>query len=466
MPNLHETNKKTCLSSDSLLAGWSRAEIPVQSGMPLAGYAPVRLCTGVHDPLYARVFLAEQAGKRQILVHLDLLAADEHLCSLIRRELEQDGFSFEDLIVHAIPTHSAPAGYLDTREGVLKAARPFAAEYNPKQSESLARLIARTIEKTAEHLQPCSVAIGDGICENVSSNRVLGKDPKMDADERMTLIEVRQKPAEEGKEQSALFVFFGCHPTVLNASNTLASADLFGLSAEKLEKDRKAGQVFMMNKACGDLSCRYTRQKSGFEECERLADLLAAAAETIELHPAVPALFDFHRLKTEVQAASVPDEAQALRELEDAQEALQQRSPDCPPAKERELRLAMEKAQVRLAAARGKDGARTRTIEFLVCRWNDRNIVLAPGELFYTLSQKDNLQLLKDALILGNTNGYQLYMADRPAHDLESYEALSSPFAEGEMERAMEQLEGLLEALKKTDEEESGKFRIQKGKML
>ena len=56
--------------------GFAKREITPPASMELGGYAGYRPNTGVHDPLWCKAVLLEQAGKRYLLAVLDLLAQD------------------------------------------------------------------------------------------------------------------------------------------------------------------------------------------------------------------------------------------------------------------------------------------------------------------------------------------------------------------------------------------------------
>lgn len=61
----------------------------------------------------------------------------------------------------------------------------------------------------------------------------------------------------------------------------------------------------------------------------------------------------------------------------------------------------------------------------------DLALVAVPGELFVSLGRHIAAASPAEAetLVLGYANGYAGYLADGPAHEAETYEALASPFA-------------------------------------
>ena len=96
--------------------GFAKREITPPAGMELGGYAGYRPNSGVHDPLWCKVILLEQAGVRYGLVVLDLMCADESLCTRIAAAVAPLGVSKERLIVSAIHSHAAPAGVGDAED--------------------------------------------------------------------------------------------------------------------------------------------------------------------------------------------------------------------------------------------------------------------------------------------------------------------------------------------------------------
>lgn len=473
-------NQKDESNQTGLQIGFSNVELPVTAGDPLAGYGVPRICEGVHDPLMASIcvlksmdstcFHAAANSSRQqetassnkkndrlicnsrlcphdqIYVVLDVLAIDHLLLDCLKTKLKKNGLANSDLFVHAVHTHSAPGGLLDTKQGLLKAAEYFACRTDLERIEKYACAILDGILQAQENLADFSVTAASGICSNVASNRVhpafeMELSAPSDCD-RLYAIEITSR------KQKGLFVFYACHPTILSADNLLATGDLFGLARAKL---RNSGYdtVLMLNGSCGDLSCRYTRKASTFEEADRLAGLLADAVKKLSFTPAKPAFPKVDRMKVVLRSqvpAPIEEVLAAAKQAQEAYENLKEQPAN--PAEIQKARVIRDTAAARVHAAEGFDGVRSREITLEMLFWNEEVFVCYPGELFSSLCAP---LMERSVHFISNTNGYLLYMADQSAHEEGVYEAVSSPFAIGEGEKMMRILANRIERYRNSD---------------
>ena len=84
------------------------------------------------------------------------------------------------------------------------------------------------------------------------------------------------EPLDDANKTILLSVY-ACHPTVLNESNLLMSRDLVYGCDKRLAELVPNADVMFLNGACADISSRYSRVASNYEEVERLGSLWAEA---------------------------------------------------------------------------------------------------------------------------------------------------------------------------------------------
>ena len=140
--------------------GFAKKEITPPLGLELGGYAGYRPNSGVHDPLWCKTVLLEQAGIRCGLVVLDLMCADESLCTRIAAAVEPLGLSKEHLIVSAIHSHAAPAGVYPG-EGALARVNEAIVPENPAFPAYMQAVVEAAAAACAERSK--SVGFG-GLC--------------------------------------------------------------------------------------------------------------------------------------------------------------------------------------------------------------------------------------------------------------------------------------------------------------
>ena len=220
-----------------LKAGAARIDITPEKPVTLSGYASRKgLSTGVHDPLSARALAFETAGKRLVLVSVDIIGfyggTDEFLRSALLREFNLQP---SELLLCAIHTHAAPSPTIDRERG-----NPSNVEY----MESLRGKLIDVIRKALDGMQPASIGLGIGYCP-VGSNRrelrvtdkgessiVLGRNPYGPTDKEVLVMKVAKT---DGSTMAVAFDY-AIHGTALGYDNYTISGDVPGLAEQFVEK--------------------------------------------------------------------------------------------------------------------------------------------------------------------------------------------------------------------------------------
>lgn len=415
--------------------GFSRAEITPPLGTELGGYAGYRPCAGVHDPLWCKAVLLEQEGIRYGLIVLDLMCVDEALYRKIAEAVVPLGICRERLIVSAIHSHAAPGG-LVPGAGALAAVNSTIEPRDPGFSEYIQKVIhaaAFACEQAEAELEPFQVRLARGDLPAVGTERHTGAAAKG----ALTVIQFR---TESGK---VLTVYnFPCHPTVTNAENLLVSADFVGGIEGLLGGD----MAVFVNGAAGDISTRYTRRESTFDECNRMGKL--AAERILTVIDGAPycqpqPLRGIHTTVTLQARQTEPPEEAERRLAETTARWLAAQAEGTDPATLRILKSYVEGAGVNLEFARTMGGIRQLHLPVTAFRFMGLDVVSVPGELYSAL-QPENVA------VIGYANGYFRYLAGVEAYEAGHYEAMASIIAPGEGERLVEHLLALLEKLRES----------------
>jgi hypothetical protein len=451
--------------------GFSRRDITPDFPVPLAGYLVNRVSRGVHDRLYARAlaFDGREASGPVVLLQLDLLNLDRICMDRIHEGIAAFGLRKDQLLVCAAHTHSGFGGIFDPGEGINRELEPLLGAPDPRLADLVVRESLSAVEEALGERVETMVRIRRGVLEGLGTNR---HDPDLPCDKSLLLIEFCRMDYKK-----ILLYSISCHPTVLNGENLLLSADFAGAAAGKLEKSGpdpsppaelslsgKPGEgvsvrpggydlVIFINGAAGDMSTRFTRNESSFEECDRYADLILGAIESLKGGVFLPLEKVTLRYHTSgLRRAKIQDEKIAEARLEESRQALETlRQKEAVPEEIRRAESFVEGARISLLKSRhaGLNGGETRSaggeeipVETGILRVNTGVIVCVPFELFSTLALM--LKREKQADVFGYANALHGYLADRESYDNMEYEALSSEFKRGEGERYIELVSALL----------------------
>ena len=412
--------------------GFKKVQITPPVGTELGGYAGYRPCTGVHDDLFCRAVVLEQEGKRYGLAVLDLMCADEGLCQAVVERVKDLGIESHRLILAAIHTHAAPTG-------MIPGAGPLAGINGPEEPKNpeFMDYIRSVVEKTAwalagaaENLEHFQIRSGRCPAPVIGSERHTGATAKGD----LTAVQIR---TDSGK--TMILYNLPCHPTVLNAQNTLVSRDF----AAGIEELLGADMAVFLNGAAGDISTRFTRRASSFEECDRMGRVAAEAVRDLletAVYQGPQPLKGIHRRVT-LEARQVETEEKALEVLAMTQEKVRQaQAAGEEPGALRILQSYVEGAGVSLQFARTMAGIRTLDLPVTVFRMGELEFATIPGELFSTLAPEG-------MGIIAYANGYYRYIADRGAYDAGYYEAMAAILARGQGEKLLAEIENMRKEL-------------------
>lgn len=241
--------------SEQFKVGVGRRDITPAVGAILAGYAPGRPSTSIHDPLHFTAFAFEEGGKQAIVATADLLYIEDPLMQTVKCAMsEKSGVPAENIIVCAIHTHSGPAVY--NRNG-----------YTPDTEYLYHKLVpsaAEAAEEAVKSLRPAVMGIST-VHSDVGVNRreikedgsvALGQNPFGSYDPTMTVISFTEP---DGKPIGNM-IHYGAHNTGSGINGEI-TRDWCGVMIDRLE-EVSGGVTAFYNGCEGDVGPRLSNGKT------------------------------------------------------------------------------------------------------------------------------------------------------------------------------------------------------------
>lgn len=418
--------------------GFAALSIVPEQKTLLAGYAPYRMATGVHDDIYVRALIWGDETPI-VMIQFDLLVIEELLKKEIDQRLAKHGYLSDHILVSATHTHSSLAHIMDTNREPLS--EQTCGLLSMERIHALADACEQAVLQAQHTMQETSIRMAQTQYAGLGSNRTSAD---LSGDQQLVMMELIR--ADDTK---LLIYSIGCHATLMDQTNTLISGDFPGCVNEQL-KDRYA-MVMFLNGPAGDMSTRFVRKESSFTECNRLASKLIQAMDGVwENQPSAP-LSDVSIRQFTI---SLPANQPLPLETAKANFAAAQAELDAKikaNAAEGEIRLAKEKqngARFRLIAAENQSQAAKLDDEIRVScsllQIQGQSILFTPFELYSKLS----LQIKEKAAvwIIGYTNQALCYLPNTEAYDQNDYEACLSLFEQGAGEQFVAKILDVLHA--------------------
>ena len=387
---------------------------------PLRGYAGVRIATELHDNLYARCLGMEQDNVRYLFVQCDLIGVDDSVLNAVWKKISDLKIEKEHLTIVATHTHAGPGGTVDTSKEPFSNLQDIFGKPNPAYLDFLAEQIALAARNCFSDLQPCQLTIGRGNIEGVGTER---HNPDLPGDTSLLVFLFERA---DGKK--LLLYNYACHPTVTGPGNVMITADF----PYAVERDLDYDLVLFVNSNAGDISTRFTRKSSGFEQVEIYIKLIIQGIEQALTHPVYEG--DFTKITMNRYPITLPIKKVRPVEVEEAalkahEEKLAAAATEGADALTlRMLSTYIEGSKIAVGLASALKGLENIDAHFTMMQLQNVKIAVVPGELFSTLG----VPLKKEGIeIFGYGNGYYLYLADEKSYDEMVYEAMSSPFERG-----------------------------------
>lgn len=418
----------------TIYAGAGKASITPPIGTPLSGYmAKERTATGVHDPIHARVIAVKHGDDRFVIISLDLLSIDKAFTDQFTDKVSQ-GFHLpaENVFIHATHTHSGPGGNLkDT--SIVNKAFPYLNGWMP-YNESIVQLqheqMTKAVDEALSSLELCDVRYSESKVHGIALNR---NSPERPHDPELRVVEFRQ---HSGKK--LVLYHFACHPTIMHADNTDVSADFPGVTSRNLEQQDDIRLALFLNGPCGDISTRFTRRESTFEEVERLGTLLSDGILRALDHSEE---VDVSRLKSkyvqvEIRPRGIEDSETLRKKLTDLQQKYRvMQSRGAPSAELRQLESQIEGVANSVEVGDNIRGITKINTLVQLLQLGDIIFVGIPGELFAETGNEITASFNDvNLLVAGNTNDHIGYIVPKGYYEESNYESFMTLLEKGASE--------------------------------
>ena len=250
----------TLLLSASLLlmAGSAHAELFVGVGKSdvtgiiaqstMVGFAdPEQVAAGLHTRLWARAFVALDSAtdQRFAFVSADIGMPAQAVRMEVGKRLAArypDGrYSVRNVGFSVTHAHAGPAGYFQ-----YMLFDTMSMGFVNQTFEAITSGVVDAIAQAEDSLEPGAVSVGTAQVDEGGYNRsptsYLLNPPaeraqyQSDHDDEMTVLRIAQRLPTGGNFPVGMFSWFPVHPTNMNRSNTLVSADNKGLASVLFER--------------------------------------------------------------------------------------------------------------------------------------------------------------------------------------------------------------------------------------
>lgn len=410
--------------------GAARVDITPPLGLAMDGYgARASGAIGVHDPLEARIIVAEAPdGTAVAIVVADLLFVGPRLQAMIAEHtLAATGIPRDRLQLVGTHTHSGPT--LDEA---------------PDIEERIGEQIGGAVAQAWADRRPALAAIGVGTVHGIGANRRPHGGP---LDDRVT---VARFDDTDGRPIATL-VNYGCHPTTLGPNNYLYTADYPGVACRALD-EAIGGVTLFTTGPQGDVNPGgYSPEGSmigivvpwrTFESAERYGRSVATTAAEVHarLQPTADDTVWGVAEILELERKPLPD-ATASRAAVDAAQAAERAIRDAGLSADAIYHAAAAAAYADLLAGQAEDPDRDGPVRLRISalRVGPLTHVGVQGELFVALGQQIRARLGDDrTCIAALCDGTVGYIPTREAFSEGGYEPAASVLQPGEGERLVD----------------------------
>jgi neutral ceramidase len=432
-----------------LKAGFAKRAISPPVGAPLAGFAARQgVCQGVHDELFARALVLENAQSAVALISLDLLAVASDFVERARQAVAaRIPIEPSAILISSTHTHAGPV----TVSAFFNPGETLDAAYMGRLSDA----IAGAVEGAWQSRFNAAVGVGTGTIANLGVNRRTPDGEPLDRE--IGIVKVNDA---QGNTRAAL-MNYACHPTVLGPDNLLASGDFPAMAIERIESQLGAASFAMyINGAQGDISVGHSSELSAigviapgrtFERATELGHDLADAV--LDALPAIPARDDlvlkFKTIETRLPLKLYPPAEQTQRAFQNAEQRLSGIAGDSASAEYRQAKSDLLYSSIThfyaQQTARYKD--RTLPVELQAIQVGDAVFIGIPAEVFVEVGLRIKKTEGLQTFVAGISNGYIGYLPSRKAYEAGGYEVVSSQCSSDVEDRLVESVQQLKRTL-------------------
>jgi len=305
-------------SNAKLLGGAAELVITPPVGAPTLG--TIQRSTGVHDDLYARALVLNDAKKRVAILSLDLIGMDFVLADQIRSAIAaRTGIAVA--LVHCTHNHSAPF----TIPWSVLGPRWFSGP-GKTWRDGLPGELADLVSVAEAKSEPVVLRAGRSPV-HIGTNRRLPSDQGIvmkpnPAGPVVPWTDVLRVDRLDGSPAAILFSH-AAHPVIIHGSSRLISAEFPGFAARKLKERFGGNMIAMFGQAfAGNINGDPLR--GGISASELAGEVLAEAAfQAASKSESIPSEeFTITSVHSEIPLQALPSKEECSQALEAAAERL------------------------------------------------------------------------------------------------------------------------------------------------
>jgi hypothetical protein len=407
------------VSAETFLAAARSFAVTPRIGLGMSGYLDrTSAARGRRDDLEVNLlWVCTTADDGVLWVSIDALAVTAAMRTAIVEALARaSGIHESRVIVVASHTHSGPGAWHERIHPV------FPDQFESADLDALAGAVERNSRALRDQAKPAVLVWRSGDLAGVGGNRHRVDGPH---DSSLGLLEVQDAAA---RRPIALVYDYACHPTVLGPENLRWSADWVGTARERVRDTLPRGDaplpVVFLQGCAGDASTRFSRLERSDAELVRLGGMVGDRIVDLLARPAVP-----------LPPGPVVVDRTSLR--------LPVRTDVAPPAREpgtssERVGSAIDEGARCLAALAAAHPPPVLELPLSVVTLGGRRWMHLPVEMCASYGH-DIAGGHDDVRVIGYSDDYLGYVADRQTFREGHYEALASFFDEDTSYRAMTQ---------------------------
>jgi hypothetical protein len=395
-------------------------------GIAMAGYSErTHGCTGIHDSIEAVAIALDDGTEKAALVSCDIIGIDGEGVRSIRQEVckIRPDIKYEHILIAATHTHSSVAA--SRIHGIsLVPEIETDAELDKAYYYLMLKKITGVILWALNDMAPAKIGFGKGDLEGFCTNR---NDPEAYSDPSVNVIRIDHA---DGRVMGML-VNFACHPTMLNHENYLISGDYPGLFRSQMTECIPKCRVLFLQGAAGNVSTRFTKKNSSFEEAGHFAGMLVNNVMDLNSHIETTNKIRIRGL-TEPMTFAVkdfPSNEKCLQEVQNAKAALERlRKDNARDALIRKAYTALQGAERNVAIKKQIQNKAIET-ELQFIGLGVFSLFAIPGDVFGEIGRDlRQLSSLANTIVAGYTNDSVGYIISREGYKIECYERNISLF--------------------------------------
>ena len=400
--------------------GYAEANITPVTPVNLAGYGVTRTSNDVHDPLILRTLVFSDGHKDTVLIQTDLVGVDACLIDMLADRL---GINKDQIMICCSHTHSGPTGTID-----LKGLESIFGEFDQDYVDFWLESAVKCYKQAKEDLSITKVGYRLINVTGIGTDRHDGTQ----GDDRLGLWYFTTN-----NNKKILLYNFACHPTIMNSENLLITADLpYGVITEL---GNEFDGIMFLNGSAGDISTRYTRNESNFEEVYKKGRLIGQAIKSglsdIEMVDLVN--IQINKIDIDINLKEIPDIKKIEAKLVKQEKLVNKAKKEGKSVTDiRVLYSVVEGYNAQLEGINVLTQLQHLKLNVTYLQINDKVLIGLPVELFSKLSDPYKEQDSRLHFV-SYCNGYYMYLTNEIAFTKNYYEAGTTIFAKGEGERIM-----------------------------